>query len=503
MRAVLVVFVLHFLVCSEFFSFFVLMDDEAVTVLGAQRLLQGEWPYLDWDTRHTPGSYFVSAAFFALFGSDAPWPRVLFALFSSLTAGYLQAISQRLCKGPVQYLPAALFTALSPGMWPILSYHWLGMNSLVAVLLALLHYRKMPSSRRAAWAGAAAAASVWMFQSSGATSLLLLPLAVGRAHWAPLLGGLSLASLLLWAPLLGHIPAILQANVLSMRHHLDFNYHPYSLHYIWSDWSFLPSYASAQNKLMWLVLVQETLSLSLVYLTIYPVALMALWKNRSDPLGRLPGLALLIWLLVTHRQQSSLYACFGLPLWSLALAQLWPSRRAWVGSLMALLLAGWVGNRWLRSQTFVYPIATRVGSYWSNSPELAARMQRISEWMRAIPPGTPIFAYPFRTSLYTLYGLRNAIPYPALQPVNYGEAEHQRSFQALAQSLPEWYILDERVAPLGPEGGFAHRTGLEWDRRLAQLKVGMEKVDSLDSTGLYRRRGGAPPPPANSQARGR
>lgn len=65
------------------------MEDEAVTVLGADRLLQGEWPYLDWDTRHTPGSYFLCAGWFLVVGTSMFSVRMLMVFVAALL-GLLQ-----------------------------------------------------------------------------------------------------------------------------------------------------------------------------------------------------------------------------------------------------------------------------------------------------------------------------------------------------------------------------------------------------------------------------
>ena len=90
--AALLLLAINFLLTVPYWSTYFGMDDEAVTVLGATRLLRGEWPYYHWDTRHTPGSYLLSALYFGVFGSDRLATRSLMGLIAALSGLLVYAI---------------------------------------------------------------------------------------------------------------------------------------------------------------------------------------------------------------------------------------------------------------------------------------------------------------------------------------------------------------------------------------------------------------------------
>src|SRR3989338_8150205 len=62
--------------------------DEGFILHAAQRVLQGEVPYRDFDLIYTPGSVYLTAAAFKLLGESILTGRILMLLVSWLT-GYL------------------------------------------------------------------------------------------------------------------------------------------------------------------------------------------------------------------------------------------------------------------------------------------------------------------------------------------------------------------------------------------------------------------------------
>ena len=82
----LAVFTLAFLLSLEYWSLYLAADDEAVVVVGSQRILSGEGIYRDWDTHLSPGSFLLGALWFGLWGFQAPSTRLAFACIFGLTA---------------------------------------------------------------------------------------------------------------------------------------------------------------------------------------------------------------------------------------------------------------------------------------------------------------------------------------------------------------------------------------------------------------------------------
>lgn len=493
--SLVMVFVLHFLFTSEYWSMFVQINDEAVTVLGADRLLRGELPYRDWGTRHTPGSYFIAAAFFSLFGHAAPWTRVLFSLVSATTAVGLQLLSNRLLSGPYRFVPAFLFTSCGVMAFPVLSYHWMGTCILVWTVYALLRWAQDRSQAAAMVVGAGVALAGWTLQSTAAiTGLLALSVALrlrppGAAR---ALATFAALSLLLWLPLLPYWREIFAENVLAMRLHLDFNYQPFSLAYTQQDLAALPEFAPNTQWRHVLALASDTAAQHVIYLTIYPLAVLGivLFERRRQPARALGAWATLLALLVTHRQQTPMYVAFLSPLWALLICQMalqlaW--RRLLFSTLLVLEGLGWVGRWDLRRQSFVFPIQTRSGNYFTNLEIEAARMQHVAEWLRAVPPRTPVFAYPFFTSAYTLFDLANPIREPVLQPLLYSPEVNERAAQTLEAKKVPWLLLQSRDHPLGAPGSNSDRVGREWDLRIAQFTRNYQQVAGFGNTGLFRR----------------
>ncbi|MBX3168468.1 MAG: hypothetical protein KF760_13705 [Candidatus Eremiobacteraeota bacterium] len=496
----LAVFLLNFLLTCEFWSLFVAMDDEAVTVLGAVRLLRGELPYRDWDTRHTPGSYFLSAACLGLTGPDSPFPRLLFSLISAFTACLLWWLSRRYLARShwlVRGLPVFLWSTMGVSAFPILSYHWYGTLTVVAGCLALTRWLD-----RRRWAaelcGLSLALALWCLQSAALTLVLL----TGLAWWryrppaAPKMLATSLiASLVLWLPLLPWTLLILQESLFNIGRHLSFNYQPYGLVYVRDLLAGLPDFGP-QVKAWHVVALRDDILVQVVqYLSIYPVAwlgvLVAEWRRRTgraEPGEEIPAWGLLLWLLVTRAQQSPLYISFLAPIWLLTMAQLlarWRLGQWAAGCLAGLEVVGWGLRAGLRREAFIYPIQTRAGLYYSNNQLQAAQLAVAAQWLQEIPPGTPVLAYPFNTSFYTLFHLNNPIRPPVLQPLLYGEEDYAAALRDLKRERTGWLLIYRPTAPQH-SSEFDRRTIPEWERRIQQLTQDYEPAANYGNLTFYR-----------------
>src|SRR3990172_6805151 len=88
MKKYVFVILFSFLVLIFFFNRGFAYYDEGFILHAAQRILQGELPYKDFDLIYTPGTVFLTAASFKVFGESILTGRIL-ALLVSLLAGCL------------------------------------------------------------------------------------------------------------------------------------------------------------------------------------------------------------------------------------------------------------------------------------------------------------------------------------------------------------------------------------------------------------------------------
>ena len=84
-------------------------------LIGGLRILDGEVPYRDFWTIYAPGSYYVSAALFALFGRHAYWQSLLTAILGAGAASAFFLLLRRAGAGRAFSLAGGLFwTATQP-----------------------------------------------------------------------------------------------------------------------------------------------------------------------------------------------------------------------------------------------------------------------------------------------------------------------------------------------------------------------------------------------------
>ena len=125
-----------FFVLSFFFNRGFAYYDEGFILHAAQRVIQGELPYRDFDLIYTPGTVFLTAAAFKIFGESILAGRVL-ALLVSLLTGYLVfKICYRTTKNNfVSFLALLIYLVWGPTH---INFPWPSMFALTAGLATLL-----------------------------------------------------------------------------------------------------------------------------------------------------------------------------------------------------------------------------------------------------------------------------------------------------------------------------------------------------------------------------
>lgn len=473
------------------------MDDEAVMVYGSQRVLLGEMPYRDWATHLSPGSFFVGALWFAVWGFFAPAPRLLFAFLFSLTALLVEAASRRVLPRRWNLLPVFLWVSCGAMEFPILSYHWLASACTMGALLTAFDWVEKQGRGQALALGACLATCGWVLQSAGLVATLMvvflwLRFRPANLHWVFL--GTTIFSLILWLPVISSLPLVIEQN-LSLRKHLAFNHKPYSL----SNWNFfLAHYQGLSIEHGWM---SFTAALSHIWINALRYLLTpALWlvtlvlcERRKDRAGLVLLYALLAWALGTANRHTPLYVSFLSPGWVILVAKFCQGvpRGYWLAAALAgAEVVGWGSRWWVRKHTYVYPISTRQGVYYSSDVNEARGMEMILNWLKRLPPKTEIFCFPYCVRFYTLCQFRNPMPRQTLLPLLDPPDVLSKSRQIVDQKQVEWLLY------VGPDvSEIAGETGIppaqieqEWARLRDLLTEGYEQVQGSDGVGLYRRR---------------
>jgi hypothetical protein len=444
-------FALNFLATLPLWTPYFGMEDEAVTVLGAQRLLGGEWPYYHWDTRHTPGSYLLSALYFAVVGSDRLAARSLMGLLAAATGVLVYLIARRVVSARLALFPWVLWCCGGLTAFPILSYHWWATFWTLLSLYWALRWRSQPSA--APWLGLSSAAALWTLQSDGLASALMALLIWLRYRPPGLLKvvlfGL-IGSLLLWLPFLPVAGHVWRQNVTDLAQHLPYNRRPYS----WEPWLGLGRLAWSQPGLdlqRWALISNfwlQTQTYGLYYLTI-GVSLAVFEKLRRPPLAALAWCAL-GWALASGNRQTVAYLSFSCPalfLCQAGLVSLLPRPMLWACLWAGLEILGHGVRCLFVQQAWTYPIPTRTGVYRSGMEQQARAMLQVRRWVDGyLPPGSTVLAYPYFCSLYTTENLRNPLRVPVLTPFLYDQQELLRAKERLTAQRVEWVVYLELSA---------------------------------------------------------
>lgn len=498
----LLLLAINFLMTVPYWSTYFGMDDEAVTVLGATRLLRGEWPYYHWDTRHTPGSYILSALYFGIFGSDRLAVRSLMGLIAGFSGLLIYAIARRSLPKHYAWLPWLMWCCGGLVAFPILSYHWWGTLFTLTTFYLLVRWRS--EARFAPFVGVSAALALWTLQSDGLASALMILVVwlryrpVGLAKL--LLAGV-VASLLLWLPFLPAVGQVVQQNLLDLTQHLGYNRYPYR----WKAWlalgqllanpaiPWLPRCALFSN--FWL----QAQTYGFYYITLF-TSLVVFERKRRPELALLAwcGLA---WAAASGNRQTVAYLSFSCPavfLCQVGLLSLLP-RLAWAGLAWGILeVVGMTARVVFLENYWTFPIATRQGVYRSNSEGQARALAQVHRWCdQHLPPGSKVLSYPYFCSLYTTEDLRNPLRVPVLTPFLYSQEELGRARALLADQQVEFILYlglspEEMQESYGiPVDLYRRQAGQELDAVTADYTL----IEGADYLRLYQRRKPAPGSP--------
>jgi hypothetical protein len=240
-------FVVSFTYLAAFRHYSSLEPDEGIALQGAERILRGEVPYRDFFSFYTPGSFYLVAFLFRIFGDSLVVARTSLAAAGAVCAVITYLLTRRVCSRSIALFSASLTTVAG------FAYRFLVLHNWYSTLLACLTVYaavRLLESQKICWAfatGCFASLTVLFEQSKGAG--LCLGLAMGlvslrmagqeqlsrRSEIAGILGGFFLPFLGLFAYFgaqHGQV-VMLQDWLWPLRHYTQANHVPYG----WQNWS--------------------------------------------------------------------------------------------------------------------------------------------------------------------------------------------------------------------------------------------------------------------------
>ena len=422
-RENLLLFVLGVLATVPYWSLYQDMDDEAaVAALGAIRMLKGELPYRDWMTRHTPGTYFLTAGYYLIFGSGQFGTRSLMGVISSLSGLFILSCSRQITQSRLRYLPWVLWTCGSVAEKPELNHHWFGACSTLFTLYWVLRWALQPAARTPLWVGFSAALSSWFLQSNGLSSLLMVVLIWIRFRPAGLLrviGAYILTDLVLWLPWLGYTHEVWLNHFQILARHLAFNRQAYTWQRLGELYGFYRPLEFQAQTIHFLAAWSQFFRVCLQYGAYYILIALA-WivaEKRRDRKQLALAYGCVAWALTTGYCQTIDYLSYAAPAFQLAMLCLLVGKERLAAAWGAVETAGWLFRACSLSLAFCYPIATRSGTYYSADPQEANSLNQLHAFVEShCPENSKALAYPYFSREYSLEKLSNPIQQAILLP---------------------------------------------------------------------------------------
>jgi len=218
--------------------------DEGIVLAGAQRILDGQLPYRDFFSFYTPGSFYLTALLFKVFGSSIVVARGALVVFGASFAALTYVLARRACSQAIALLVGILVAMTAVPYRFLVLHNW---DSTFWACLATYSAVRWLESSRGLWAFAAGAFASLTFlseQSKGAGMYLgfviaLLTFAISGERiskvWTLVLG--ALCPLILTFTYFGSRHAIgpmFSAWVWPLRHYSIANRVPFG-YQNWSD----------------------------------------------------------------------------------------------------------------------------------------------------------------------------------------------------------------------------------------------------------------------------
>lgn len=162
------IFILALLYVLLFRNYSIIDPDEGIVLRGADRILHGEVPYRDFFMFYTPGSVYLVAALFKIFGNSLAVARTSIAVVGAGCSVITYLLAHRVCSRVMAVLAAGLTMFAGVSYRPIVLHNW---YSTFFAFLAIYATVRLWESESKGWAlatGLFVAVTTLIEQSKGA-----------------------------------------------------------------------------------------------------------------------------------------------------------------------------------------------------------------------------------------------------------------------------------------------------------------------------------------------
>jgi 4-amino-4-deoxy-L-arabinose transferase-like glycosyltransferase len=170
-------FVFCFTYLCAFVRYSTLEPDEGIVLQGAERILSGQIPYRDFFTFYTPGSFYLVAALFRIFGDTFAVARISLAVAGAFCSVITYSLAKRVCSRGISVFTAVLATSAGVAFRFFVLHNPYSTLGSCVVIYAGLRFIETQKSR-------------WLFATASFASITFL---IEQSKGAGLYLGLALA----------------------------------------------------------------------------------------------------------------------------------------------------------------------------------------------------------------------------------------------------------------------------------------------------------------------
>lgn len=482
----------------------VLTNDEGIVLESAQRMAAGSRLYVDFFGYMSPGSYWLQALVFRLFGIALWTGRLIVILDFALQCSLVYWLTARLASWRAATAVTLIFAGFQVADPAFLTsaHRW---DSATFALAGLCLAVSAVMDRRGWWRWAASggllAAAAWCTPSVAivavVTAAWLAASRERRGHLLPLLGGITAIGLAGIAALVltGSLGAFFVQMAWLRRNYSGVNVLPYGS-IIGGYHALLEGSHGIPETMVRLVLIACVALPAILPPAAILLGGLTLRRGEQRDVRTLLLLAVGALVITAFPRADVMHLAFiaALPyaLAGGALANLLPARAASWLALGWMVLAAIFASNYIRGWRESSPVASPAGILRvarDQAPEIKRLMQEVHR-------GDSLFVYPYMPVQYFLTQTRNPTRFPYLQPGMMTRLQETEALDELEAKPPEWLLYmplsREELLRVFPSGA-----GLDW--HFPEIESWMQRnyrpvEDPPVSVGGYRlwRRAAAP-----------
>lgn len=462
----------------------VLTNDEGILLEPAQRVANGARPYVDFFAYMSPGSYWLQAAVFRLFGVFLWAGRVIVIVDFSLQCSLVFWLAARLASKRVAAMIALMFAGFQVADPTFLTaQHRWDSSTLALAGVSLAVDCMLGNSSKLRWilSGVLLGAAAWctpaVAMAGVAVMFWLWMDRERRRHLAPLSAGLFGISAIAagWLFATGSFGGFLKQMVWLQKNYSAVNVMPYGS--VVGGYRALFAGAAGVSDLSVRALLVMCLALPAILPILGVIGAAIAWKRRTLDANRRRAIELLLLatvalVLTVFPRADVMHLAFvaALPyvLAGVAVALLLPSRAAFTIGVFMILLASVFAANFVNGWRATRPMASPVGRVRAGIDQVGD----LEKLFATVHPGASLFVYPYLPIAYFLTQARNPTRYAYLNPGMMTHADEAAVLAQLQADPPEWLLYlrlsrEEflRVFPHGETLDWRYQTLEDWLNR--------------------------------------